>query len=426
MPSQPDSSAYTAFPLMRAVGPPDVPFDGVLARAPGGGMAYLVDRDLLRDWPAWRLPPDAHVLAPADIVRRRDGHDVVLPVLADRLDRLLSRRGGSSVPLADGEALTIAVSVLRGMQTAHVEDLDDETASWWVTAEGMPVLVYASGDVSAVRASAEIVATLAKEASHEGFAEVLAQLAGAVTEPRALVRDIERWEDALFGGAQPEPLATDIVGARRGGVRAQSPDPLPAEHEAPRRPWWGLLAFSSDAVLSDAASDLVHRTRTQLARRASGRARPALLAAGLAVIVLVVGLSWPDGAEPSPAVGAEVREPSPTPSESAAAEMGKPGSEPATDLQAEDPATALLRVLDARAACDDPTCRGAAQEDAAQSLPAGAVDAPARTVTLLDDFGGLAVLRVDAPDVRSQLVTIVATPAGWRIRDVFDVADPPA
>ncbi|KAA9149005.1 hypothetical protein F6B41_26930, partial [Microbacterium lushaniae] len=420
MSSQPDLSAYTVFSVMRAVGPPDAPFEGVLARGPGGGMAYLVDRERLEDWPAWRLPPHAHVLAPLDIIRRGDGHDILLPALADRLDRLLHRRGGSSVPLSDGEALTVAVSVLRGLQIAHGEQVDGETASWWVTAEGMPVLVYGPGDGSAVRASADILSTLADGASDEGFAEVLAQSAAAVVEPRTLVRDIERWEDALFAAVQPEPLATDIVGPTGRRARAHAADPLPVDRDAHRRPWWSALAFATDAVLGDAASDLVHRTKAQLARRSGGRVRPVLLAAGLAAVVLVVGLSWPDGGEPDQASGVEVDEPTPVLSESAGGD-----AEPRVDAAAEDAAAALVRLLDARAGCSDAACRAAAQEDAAQELPAGAIDAPARTVTLLDDFGGLAVLRVDAPDLRSQLVTVVATPAGWRIRDALDVADPP-
>jgi len=87
-------------------------------------------------------------------------------------------------------------------------------------------------------------------------------------------------------------------------------------------------------------------------------------------------------------------------------------------------------LLAARIACGhDDQCRSALQEDPGAQLPAGAIDNPAASVTLLDDFGGAAVLRVTAAELsgrgRSQLVVAVRTDEKWLIRDVTDAADQP-
>jgi hypothetical protein len=65
----------------------------------------------------------------------------------------------------------------------------------------------------------------------------------------------------------------------------------------------------------------------------------------------------------------------------------------------------------------------------AAPLTGGAVDrrATGRTVTLLDDFGDIAVLRVDASDasIPSQMVVILRRDEKWLLRDVSDVAQQP-
>ena len=60
-------------------------------------------------------------------------------------------------------------------------------------------------------------------------------------------------------------------------------------------------------------------------------------------------------------------------------------------------------------------------------FPGGVVDLTAaeRTVTLLDEFGGAAVLRVEASASAAspQLVVIVRTDDRWLLRDVYDVPE---
>ena len=52
-------------------------------------------------------------------------------------------------------------------------------------------------------------------------------------------------------------------------------------------------------------------------------------------------------------------------------------------------------------------------------------DAAGRSVALVDDLGGVAVLRVEVAGSTAEMLIIVQTERGWRIRDVFDVLDAP-
>ena len=80
-----------------------------------GERRVLVDAKVLgREWKGWDAPPHGHVLAPIDVVWRSDGHDVALPVCTERVTDLLARRAATGPPLMPGEAVTLAVSVLRG------------------------------------------------------------------------------------------------------------------------------------------------------------------------------------------------------------------------------------------------------------------------------------------------------------------------
>ncbi len=99
----------------------------------------------------------------------------------------------------------------------------------------------------------------------------------------------------------------------------------------------------------------------------------------------------------------------------------------------EDLAAIASDLLTRRAECaGDSQCLAGAVEDPAALHPAGVVDLAAsqRTVTLLDAFGGAAVLRVDAiagsgSGSAPQFVVIIAREGRWLIRDVHDVADQP-
>jgi len=65
-------------------------------------------------------------------------------------------------------------------------------------------------------------------------------------------------------------------------------------------------------------------------------------------------------------------------------------------------------------------------EDPGAAVPSGVVAEPrARTVTLLDEYGGVAVFRVEADDRPAQILVLVSDDGKWLVRDVYDVADQP-
>ena len=116
------------------------------------------------------------------------------------------------------------------------------------------------------------------------------------------------------------------------------------------------------------------------------------------------------------------------------------GTDAATPGESETPVTASPAPLDLaavtsdllaqRTACaGDGACLAGIMEDPTAVTAAGAIDLPTdqRTVTLLDDFGGAAVLRVEpvtaGPVV--QLVLVIRTDGKWLLRDVHDIAEQP-
>jgi len=143
---------------------------------------------------------------------------------------------------------------------------------------------------------------------------------------------------------------------------------------------------------------------------------------------LAGGLLWPSGGG-GPAT-AEV------PADSPAASTPTPASasaEPVLDPPVEggtesDLAVIAAELLSARTECgSDQACLEHVVEIVDAPLPGGVVDLAAadRTVTLLDEFGGAAVLRVEAAGSAAppQLVVIVRTGDRWLLRDVYDVPE---
>jgi len=113
--------------------------------------------------------------------------------------------------------------------------------------------------------------------------------------------------------------------------------------------------------------------------------------------------------------------------------MPTPTASPPADASPDQPvdvAATAAALLDVRTACErDADCLESVVVDPARLFPPGTIDLPssARTLTLLDDFGDMAVLRVDANGGRSaaQLVVVVRVDEKWLLRDVHDVAQQP-
>lgn len=423
MGTPPFLAAFEVYPPLRAVCPPEAPFDGALARSPGGGVVLLVDSAALTEWAGWASAPGRHLLAPLDLLRRDDGHAVVLPSVSTRLDRLVARREAAGLALTDGERVTLAVSVLRGCVAAVEDGIDEQPAAWWTTPDGEPLLVTDRDEAHTVRAaSAELLRSVA-DAENDALARAIADIAETVGE-RRLVERSDALEDAVFATVPAEPIVVETVSVRAPAVR-----PAEVETAAAASPagWWSAPARAWDAGWADAAAAALARVRS-VVRLPGGRRRPLLVAAGIAGVVLAAGALWPQ--EGDPAVAGAV----PEPSVGVTAPMDDAGSDPAASVGAQpavapppadtDPREALETLLRMRDGCADRACWPGTQEDPAEDLGAGALTAPGRTVELLDDLGGVAVLRVNAEGAAPRLVTVIATPDGWRIRDAFDAADP--
>ena len=425
-------AAYAMYEPLRPVEPPDSPFPGILARSPEGRTVLLVDRDAVADWPGWGADGETHLLSPLDVVRRADGHDVALPSLSEPLDAFLLRRTDAQAPLSPGEAVTLIVSVLRGLapSLSRAGDIEGE---WWLADDGRPMLVEGVGDTTTRLASAGVCASLADSMPRTRLGGALRELVEAVPDP-GFVRDAAEWEERVFACAEPEPLVTEVFGPLRARRLAVEAAAATEEDAAPTRPLWHRLASHADADLADTVSDAWTALWRRFRRPRPSRVRPLAWAGGIAAVIVVGGLLWPSGGtEPVPsAVTRPVAPADPAADGSVSADPGPqtPVEEPGvTGSDPADIAVVTADLLDRRSGCGDTACLAAALEDPARTLPPGVVDAASdkRSVTMLDDLGGLVVMRVDSTEgLPVQLVTVVETKEGWRIRDVHDVTDAPS
>lgn len=189
-----------------------------------------------------------------------------------------------------------------------------------------------------------------------------------------------------------------------------------------------------------------------------GRRRaPLLIAAAVGGAVLLGGLLWPEpdsraaeAVAPSPAatVSADgaatpdtdaapaeaVTEATTAPSDGAAAPDAQ--AAPSADGDLEAAARQIVRALSACAGgtTDAGVACAALREDPAAAPPAGLVaTAPDAQITLVDEYGGVAVFRVEpaegtgnrADGPAAQILVLVSVDGKWLVRDVYDVADQP-
>lgn len=426
-------------PVRRVEAGADAPFTGMLCSTPSGDAALLVDLpDLPVDWSGWRASRDGHMLAPYDIVRTADGHAALLPVFTMRLDEFVRRRTDRRRPLSTGESVTVVVSLLRG--AAEVVDAHpDATGEWWLTDAGRPVLVTDAATSSA----RQVTIGLLDEVCAGQDAAAWREAREAVREPRLPFALLARVEDALFALAAAEPLA---------GIADDPPEPsfsfeplsFDGEGET-TRPWWEQLGRHVDAD----TADLVSRATTGVWRRLrrpsppARRGRVALLAGAVGVVIVAGGMLWPsDGpavetaSAPTVSASADPLDDA-SPPAVAPADAGAPAPasdvEPASDSEASDApddlVTTTSALLEARTACaGDTGCLGDVLVDATTAYTAGPIDLAAadRAVTMVDEFGGVAVLRVDALDASTgpQLVVVQQDGDRWLLRDVYAAQQP--
>ena len=440
----PLGAAYRAIRAVRARD--DGPWPGVLVHASAGAACVLVDAEVLgAEWKGWDAAPDGHLLGARDVARRPDGHDVVLPVCVERLEAFVRRRA-ARMPLTAGEAVTLGVSVLRGC--AEIAGSPDATGDWWLDDAGRPVLATDASPRRAFEASAAVLEHVDVDARMQ---RTWATALRAVTADRVSVHELAAAEEALFAIATAEPLGTVSLNPR--GAAGGVPGPQEAGRDSPAhmalepqpRPMWQTLLSGIDDDLAETVSRATTAVwrRMRAAKRSdapSGRRAPWLLGGAVALAVLAGGALWPAAsgvATEDPAGPATISTPLPTSSTSAgdvppgddAATGGQPTAPPEQSGASADLVQVVDALLAAREACGDASdCLASVVVDAS-GLPAGAVNLPPdeRTTTLLDDFGDIAVLRVDANDsaLGSQMVVILRRDEKWLLRDVTDVAQQP-
>jgi len=418
--------------IRQMAGDAETPWPGALIRLPSGETAVAVDADVLGDgWSGWAADPAGHVLSPSDILRRSDGHDVLLPVCTERLADFLDRRGGPD--LSAGEGVTLAVSLLRGV--AELSTDAGTCGTWWLTDAGRPVFATDTSTSGVHEVTADLLRRIALDVPE--LVEVLTGAVEALAEGRR-GRVFERAEAALFAVAEPTALATTTFGPKR--VRDRSVPESGVEVESPPEPgpWPFALFRHLDAEWADVVSRATTGVWRAIRMPRQGRRRPWLVAGGLACAIIVGGLLWPtdqtgtataETSNPSPPVSSA---PSPTAGVAPDAEgaVGDHGDAAASAAGGAPPDLASVTgaLLTARAACEgEPTCLAGVLETPDSEFPPGVADfaEAERSVALLDEFGGAAVLRVEpvGRDGAPQLAVVVQIDGRWLLRDVYDIAE---
>lgn len=387
-------------------------------------------------------------------------------VLVEPFDAYLRRRSLSAVAFTPGEAVTVAIALLRGCRRATGRFTG---AVWWVRADGCPVAVEDDESPDAIAATADTLEQIATITEEDATREMLTRARESVlTRPP---REWEALERRLFHHADPLPLVlgplTPVTGAPSDpGVDAPSGGaaawdvPAASRSPAASRDVVGPGAPSRvlalvDADLADAVQEVLREFRTRW--RTSRVVRLGAMGAAAALVAVIGLLVWTSPVTPE----ATAVDPSPTPSDGiprstqaptelpaelvTSSDSPSPPSAPVSPDRAadttgstaapppqggamlsDDPVTAARAVFTEVDRCaDDTACVAAYEGDSTSSrepLPPGAASGD---IQLIDDFGGVAVVRL-AVDAITQYVTLVRQEDRWLVRAVRTVADQPS
>jgi hypothetical protein len=396
----------------------------------------------------WRAEGE-HVATILDVLRTRDGHEVVVPHCTRLVLDLADARAAGGQAMRPGEIVTLGVSVLRGtVAEAEAHGIPLCRGDWWLDEDGAPQFVHDAAGATAEQAAVRVVHALAAVCEPDAATTALLDRAArAFADPDRLVTAAASVEADLFGLAEAEAIGTQIL-ARRGRL---APDSSRAAAPADR-PAWQRLADAADAGVAEMISQALTGVWSAVRHRrraAPGRPRPGrvLVAAACGALVLAAGLLWPAGDEgdPTPRAPSGDVVTSSTPSApSADRPSGEEdvvrttsGDDPAGAAGDADVVEAVGRLLDAARACGGKTecVRPLLDEDAAllkeenEARWEGAAFAngSSRQLTLLDDVGGLVLVRADDTTgvLPSQVVAAVRGEEEWVLRDIHDVAQHP-
>ncbi|HWI32111.1 MAG TPA: hypothetical protein VNT50_11510, partial [Microbacterium sp.] len=316
-------------------------------------------------------------------------------------------------------------------------DAPSPTGAWWLTDAGCPVFVHAESGDAAEAGARRILEEMASGCGDRHLNRLLGAAIAALDKPRSLASGVGRLEAELFDACAAQPLATAVFPSARArdldapALRPFAPDDPPA---GAARPFRDAIARHVDGELADIVSVAIGgAVRSLRSRLGRGRRAPWIAAAGVAGAIVLGGALWPtgDGSEPV----AHAADPSPAASTPVPAGSDSPAPSTtdapnAASLPLDGEAGILLDRLAECRSGSDPSCLDAVLEVPSLEPPPGAIDLDrtARTITPLDDYGGVAVLRVEAlaGDAAPQLIVIVRANDRWLLRDVYDVAEQPS
>lgn len=404
-----DALSGAAPAVLREVGPPESPWPGLLV-TDGDEVGVLVDADVVAaSFPYWD-DRDGHVAVPRDVLASADRVRALMPACPVSLESLLRR--WERDPPSLGQLVTAAVSVIRGAEQHRGDGL---TGSWWLRADGRPLFAAGSGTTTLPVASSAALRAMSAVAGTGDASALLLAIAQDLSGDMPTIARAAEWEAALFALA---PASAVIIEPRAGGDPARRPV-MPVTR-AGRRAELAIPAPRMGGRLADRMAAVLEHIRQRSPQRIRGKwrgRRAVILVAGAAV--LVAGMLWPapDSPEPTP--------PAPLASPDAGVATTPETSAPAgrTPESGVEVARALLRGLQE---CADAACRASLWEGGDAVPPFELPDADGSTIDLVDDLGGVMVLRVHPPGgVPDQILVIVEVDDGqWRLRDARPLAPP--
>lgn len=417
----------------------------------------------------WRFAAAEHVAGVRDLVRAEEGQEVLLPWCTQPLDVVLARRERSSRPLAAGEIVTLVGSLLRGIiEVGGAEVL----GRWWLDDEKRPLFVIGEG-MPCTDASVEIIGRIRRECSDRALERVLGRIADAGSDHRVVVRALDDWERELTEHAAPRAIEVDVYTPELvreiPAHRARLPQDLERIRDSrPLRERLDVLrAALAERVTPLRVRALRARSRGSGRRTSDNAVRPPrrrmlVVGAAAAGVVLIGGLLWPTGGDDSTAktiadleqlqddtdpASAPAMAPASAPATasataSAAAHAARAPSQPETGPDGEEsdsddvPATGsiegsaaeLLASIDVCRAEQDTECESAVVAGAGERiLERLAVDSAQRELSLIEDYGDIAVLRLSGTRARGEQMLVIARQSDrWLARDVYDVVDQPS
>ncbi|MCM3780466.1 hypothetical protein [Microbacterium hydrocarbonoxydans] len=406
--------------VVRRLSAEEGPYPGTLVTR-GDGVAVLRDVEEVSGWDGWRHAGSRHVVGPLDLVRRVDGHDVLLPWCTERVAGFIGQRGLGEPALSAGEVGTLVVSLLRGIDESTSSGTLGSGGEWWLTEEGCPTFVIGAGSRADARAAAaDLVAALEDGCADRALRRLLGAicdgLRAALQRPDVPRRQLLGWEAELLEIAAPRPLlrVERRAEARESDVARGVRDPVVSEPTRKARmrsrvrsgrsartrggdsnsggfpdsfvvslfrrsvEWMSVMGARlgrrktrGPRVPLNPASAGIENTRADRGRRVP----KIVVGLGAAALVLAGGALWPGGAtgEPTEArpietapgeagdgavVTARTAEESPSPPTDESSRSAEPSAEP----REEDPVAAAprrLRAIEECADSGDAECRGA-------------------------------------------------------------------